>query len=89
MRGKGEFKHIHDVVPWPDFARQDLVVLLSDDTARRAAPTGLRVIKTHLERERIPYTCDARYICILVFCATPRMPLCRAISLSAMSCSAR
>ncbi len=65
MRGQGEFGHIHDVAPWPDFARQDLVVPLSDETARRAAPTGLRVIKTHLEWERIPYTPDARYICIL------------------------
>ena len=42
-----------------------LVVPLSDDTARQAAPTGLRVIKTHLEWEQIPYTPDARYICIL------------------------
>jgi len=65
MRGKGEFRHIHDVVPWPDFARQDLVVPLSDDTARKAAPTGLRIIETHLEWERVPYTPDARYICIL------------------------
>ena len=65
MRGKGEFRHIHDVVPWPDFARQDLVVPLSDDTARKAAPTGLRVIETHLEWEQVPYTPDARYICIL------------------------
>ena len=55
MRGRGEFAHIHDVVPWPDFARQDLVVPLSDDTARKAAPTGLRVIKTHLAWDRIPY----------------------------------
>ena len=65
MRGHGEFAHIHDVVPWPDFARQDLVVPLSDDTARKAAPTGLRVIKTHLEWNRIPYTADARYICVI------------------------
>ncbi len=65
MRGRGEFRHIHDVIPWPDFARQDLIVPLSDDSARQAAPTGLRVIKTHLEWERVPYTPDARYICIL------------------------
>lgn len=58
MRGKGEFRHIHDVVPWPDFARQDLIVPLSDDTARKAAPTGLRVIETHLEWEQVPYTPD-------------------------------
>ena len=65
MRGRGEFAHIHDVVPWPDFARQDLVIPLSDETARNAAPTGLRVIKTHLAWDRIPYTPQARYICVI------------------------
>ena len=65
MRGNGEFKHIHDMIPWPDWAKQDIVVPLSDDTARKAAPTGLRVIKTHLEWERVPYTEEARYICIV------------------------
>ncbi len=65
MRGQGEFDHIHDVVPWPEFAKQELLVPLSDGTARQAAPTGLRVIKTHLEWDRVPYTKDARYICIL------------------------
>ena len=65
MRGKGEFNHIHAVIPWPDFAKQELVAPLSDDSARQAAPTGLRVIKTHLEWERVPYTEDARYICII------------------------
>lgn len=65
MRGQGEFAHIHDVIPWPDFAKQELLVPLADDTARQAAPTGLRVIKTHLEWERVPYTKEARYICII------------------------
>ncbi len=65
MRGQGDFAHIHDVIPWPDFAKQELLIPLSDDTARQVAPTGLRVIKTHLEWERVPYTKDARYICII------------------------
>ncbi len=65
MRGRGEYGHIHEVIPWPDFAKQDLVVPLSDDTARQAAPTGLRVIKTHLEWDRVPYTDKARYICVI------------------------
>ena len=65
MRGRGEFDHLHDKIPWPDFARQDIMVPLSDDTARQEAPTGLRVIKTHLEWERVPYTEEARYICVL------------------------
>ena len=65
MRGQGECPHIHNVVPWPDFAKQELMVPLADDTARQAAPTGLRVIKTHLEWDRVPYTKEARYICII------------------------
>jgi hypothetical protein len=64
-RGAGEFKHIHDVVPWPDFLKQDLMVPLSDDSVLQASPTGLRVIKTHLEWERVPYATAARYICIV------------------------
>ena len=64
-RGTGEFQHIHDVVPWPDFMKQDLVLPLADDSVRLASPTGLRVIKTHLEWERVPYSKDARYICVV------------------------
>lgn len=64
-RAEGEFDHIHDVVPWPDFTRQDIIVPIEDHSIRAAAVTGLRVIKTHLEWERIPYSSDARYICIL------------------------
>lgn len=33
MRGHGQFEHIHDVIPWPDFAKQEFIVPLSDDTA--------------------------------------------------------
>lgn len=38
---------------------------LSDDTARKAAPTELRVIKTHLEWSRVPYTVKPHYICVI------------------------
>lgn len=64
-RNSGEFEHIHDVVPWPDFMRQDIIVPLDDDSIRNASSTDLRVIKTHLEWERVPYSSDARYICVL------------------------
>lgn len=64
-RGTGEFRHIHEVVPWPDWAKPDMVVPLCDARAWRAAPTGLRVIKTHLEWDRLPYSLEARYICVL------------------------
>lgn len=29
-RGTGEFRHIHEVVPWPDWAKPDMVVPLRD-----------------------------------------------------------
>ena len=64
-RATGEFNHLHEVVPWPDFAQQSLIVPLADDAARLASPTGLRVIKTHLEWARVPYTPQARYLCVL------------------------
>ena len=65
MRGAGEFRHIHDIVPWPDFAQQDRLISLQDEGPKRAAPTGLRVIKTHLEWEQVPYSASAHYLCIV------------------------
>lgn len=64
MRGQGEYEHIHEVIPWPD-GPGEYVIPLSDDTVRTAAPTGRRVIKTHLEWERVPYSEAARYICVI------------------------
>ena len=45
--GQAEYAHIHDVIPWPEAPMPD-IVKLSDPQPRRAAPTGLRVIKTHV-----------------------------------------
>ena len=42
-----------------------MVVPLRDERAWRAALTGLRVIKTHLEWDRLPYSPEARYIRVL------------------------
>lgn len=64
-RCQGEFEHIHHVVPWPDFKHQHMIAPLSDRTVLDASPTGLRVIKTHFEFTKVPYTDDARYIYIL------------------------
>lgn len=63
-RGKGEFRHIHDVVPWPE-APMPSVVKLHDESPVRAAPTGLRVIKTHLESTYVPYSPEAKYIVVV------------------------
>jgi hypothetical protein len=63
-RGESEFVHVHDVVPWPDSIVGDAVPL-SDTTSRDQSPTGLRVIKTHLEAEFIPYDEKAVYLTVL------------------------
>jgi len=64
-RGKAEFEHVHDLVPWPDSPVRDYAVPLSDEEAWKNCPTGLRVIKTHLEAGRVPYSSEARYICVV------------------------
>lgn len=64
MRGQGEYDHIHEVIPWPD-GPGGYAIPLSDDTPRTTAPTGRRIIKTHLEWERVPYSTAARYICVI------------------------
>lgn len=61
-RGQGTYEHIHDVVPWPD-APMPSIVSLHDD-ATYAEPTGLRVIKTHLESQHVPYSSAAKYIIV-------------------------
>lgn len=63
-RGKGEFGHIHDVVPWPE-APMPNMIKLADETPARTSPTGLRVIKTHLESEYVPYSPEAKYIIVV------------------------
>jgi hypothetical protein len=63
-RGRGEYTHIHHVVPWPE-APMPRIVKLSDEHTYRAAPTGLRVIKTHLESPYVPYSPEAKYIVVV------------------------
>jgi hypothetical protein len=65
-RGNAEFEHIHDVVPWlelPDGNR--FAASLGDDGARGSAPTGLRVIKTHLAFDDLVYSPEAKYIWVV------------------------
>jgi hypothetical protein len=63
-RGAAEFEHVHDLVPWPDCPDRRYTVPLSDQ-AWKKSPTGLRVIKTHLELARVPYSAEARYVCVV------------------------
>jgi hypothetical protein len=65
-RGRAEYEHIHELVPWPDLPEKwGYAVPLGDDRPRAACPTGLRVIKTHLALGAVPYSAAARYICVV------------------------
>ncbi|HUL80915.1 MAG TPA: sulfotransferase domain-containing protein [Gammaproteobacteria bacterium] len=65
-RGRAEFEHVHELVPWPEMpARARYAVPLDDERPRRACPTGLRVIKTHLAFGGVPYSSEARYIAVV------------------------
>lgn len=64
-RGRAEYEHIHDLVAWPDAQHPHLAVPLADESPRRCAPTGLRVIKTHLPAPQVPQSPSARYLCVL------------------------
>jgi hypothetical protein len=59
--GDSKFSHIHDVVPWPE------VGLSSDlnDKSGVKSPTGLRVIKTHLNSDYVPYDSEAKYLVVI------------------------
>jgi len=68
--GKGEFDHIHDVVPWPDAAlisptMKGYAVPLEQANDWETAPERRRVIKTHLDWKYLPYSEQARYIAVI------------------------
>jgi hypothetical protein len=62
--GEAEFEHVHDVIPWPDVFMPSAVTL-EDTRPQENSPTGLRVIKTHLDSQYIPYNPDAKYIIVV------------------------
>lgn len=61
-RGRAEYDYMYDVISWPDFFAGAAVPL---DDRSNLSPTGHRVIKTHLRAEHVPYTPDAKYICVI------------------------
>jgi hypothetical protein len=68
--GKGEYDHIHDLVPWPDtqampgFMKR-YAIPLSEATGWQTAPEPRRVIKTHYNWDRLPHGDEARYIAVI------------------------
>ena len=68
--GKGEYAHIHDLVPWPDTQAMPLfmkkyAIPLSEATGWQTAPEPKRVIKTHYNWDRLPHADEARYIAVI------------------------
>jgi hypothetical protein len=63
-RGESEFDHIHGVVAWPD-APGPGPIALDDLSILDESPTGLRVIKTHLATEYVPYNVKSTYLTVL------------------------
>lgn len=63
--GEGDFEHLDRVIPWPD----KLIPLETpevDDRSHLAdSPTGLHVIKSHLEAAYVPYREEAKYITVV------------------------
>jgi len=67
-RGQASFEHIHDLVAWPETRSRfgmSIAIPVTDESPWRDAPTGLRVIKTHLSMDKVPYSPAARYICVV------------------------
>ena len=63
--GDGEFDHQYDVMPWPDKLIPLDNIELNDMSVAEASPSKLRVIKSHLEAEFIPYSPEAKYISVI------------------------
>jgi hypothetical protein len=68
FRGDGEYAHIHDVICWPDMGpkrSKRIAIPLNDERVQQVSPTGLRVIKTHLSANYVPYSDKARYLVVI------------------------
>lgn len=64
-----DFDHIHSVVPWPDVklnaTMHNYAVHLEKATEWQASAERRRIIKTHLNWDRLPYSTDASYIAVI------------------------
>lgn len=64
-RGKAEFAHVHDLVPWPEFKQRLPFAVNVRDVDPGDIPTGLRIIKSHFAPGVVPLNDQARYICVV------------------------
>lgn len=65
-RGRAEFEHIHDYVPWYELPeKRAYAVGLDDERVRIGADRGLRVIKTHLPMQVLGHSPRGYYIWVV------------------------
>ena len=58
--GEAEFRHIHDLIPWPDAPFPEVRARLYDPTISHLSPSRLRIIKTHFDRSFVPINDQAK-----------------------------
>jgi hypothetical protein len=68
--GKGEYNHLHEIVPWPDttimpFFMKKYAIPIEEATHWEQSPERKRVIKTHFNWDMLPYSEKARYIAVI------------------------
>ncbi len=67
--GRGEFDHLHDVVPWPDMEivppMKWYAIPLQQADHWKDSPEQKRVIKSHYDWKLLPYSPEARYIMVI------------------------
>ena len=63
-RGGAQFAHIHDLVAWPESPYRGIIPL-NDRAPEKASPTKIRIIKTHLAADHVPYSEKSAYVAII------------------------
>ncbi|MDA0338272.1 MAG: sulfotransferase domain-containing protein [Proteobacteria bacterium] len=63
QHGAGQFEHIQDVISWPDAAEPRYWRALTDSNAA-TAPSGKRVIKSHLSADLVPLDSKAKFVVV-------------------------
>ena len=67
--GRGEYDHLHDVVPWPDTTAMPFLkkyaIPIDEATAWQQAPEQMRVIKTHFDWDMLPHSDRPKYIAVI------------------------
>jgi hypothetical protein len=68
--GKGDYEHIHNVIPWPDtqamaVLRGRYAIPLEQARHWETSPERKRVIKTHYNWQLLPHSDQARYIAVI------------------------